>query len=79
MRMSKSVEPRGAQGFDRQRQDFGFARGAVFQAQQFHAGLEELRGAMRLGGLMAEGQAVVAKPRRKFHAASSTACCRWEW
>ena len=43
-------------GFDRQGKNFGFAGGAVFQSQQFHAGLKKLRRAMRLARLMAEHQ-----------------------
>ncbi len=58
------VEAGGAHRLDRQPHGLDVGARAVFEAEQLDARLPELRRAMRLGGLMTEGQAVIAKPRR---------------
>src|SRR3954468_14916355 len=54
-----------AKRFDRQGQDFAFTGGAIFQPQQFHTRLEELRRPVWLARLMTEDQAVIGNARRE--------------
>src|SRR6185437_5056958 len=60
---------RRAQSIDREPHDFDIGGGAIFEPEQFGAGLIELGRAMRLERLMAECQPVVAEPRRIGRAA----------